>query len=646
MQTRLSALVVRDGGSFNSIRLPFNMEDWIADPTVPQDVFDRRLNPALVDATYRQMLRIVIQTAARRQILVLLTCHRLRRSYADETHPDAWPGSWNGLWWENADVSGVTLSEHNVAALWGEIAHSFCDEWNLFAAEYALLQLELHPSLYSHSIPKLLLLVRLCMLTHALALLLPPRSLMNEPHNGYWGSDSFGIDEEGVAWETKHMDWAVGAKKLGNAVLRNCPRLLIFVEGTAEALTEWGQSFKTSRLNGLMAKGLVKLTNMSKLVLAPHSYGPALYQVPETLAWFPKRFQTKNYIRHPTELLSYWEDNYGFVTDYGPRFPMVLSEVGGDMICCNISGVLTRPAADAEYFAALVPYLTSKDAGVYYFCLNPGSHDTGGIFESDWRTLVHSKVRMLAGVKSTRVMRTTAPPPRPPSPPPPEDKIPPPQPPAPPPSLPCGTKGVTCPDGYTLCPPDIFRDHAFCDIDHDCAGNSHCVPTSDAARFACGTGQGDCCTISPFCPREYHFCSANAQQPQGPFCDIDADCFGDLFCPSGESTTACASGEGDCCVRNPYGTCPQSYTLCPANERQAHEFCDADTDCYGDVMTCRPNPFCSGLGECCVKSPHCPPEYHFCPANGKRAHSFCDVDSVRGRLLRSCPSPTACLILN
>ena len=124
-------------GSFNSIRLPFNMEDWIADPTIPQGMFDRRLNPALVDATYRQMLRIVIQTAAKRQILILLTCHRLRRSYADETHPEAWPGSWNGLWWENGDISGVTMSEHNVAALWGEIAHSFCDEWNLFATECA-----------------------------------------------------------------------------------------------------------------------------------------------------------------------------------------------------------------------------------------------------------------------------------------------------------------------------------------------------------------------------------------------------------------------------------------------------------------------------------------------------------------------------
>eukprot|EP00966_Prymnesium_polylepis_P000940 21408-Prymnesium_polylepis.2 len=245
---------------------------------------------------------------------------------------------------------------------------------------------------------------------------------MNEPHNGYWGSDSFGVDENGIDWDTKHMDWSVGAKKLGNAVLRNCPRLLIFVEGTAEVLTEWGQSFKTSRRNGLMESGLVPgLSDTSKLVLSPHSYGPALYQVPETLAWFPKRFQAREY---PSNLRKYWEDNYGFVTTVGPRYPMVMGEVGGDMICCNITGTLLRPAADAEYFAELIPYLAAKAAGLYYFCLNPGSHDTGGILEWDWRTLVHAKVRMLAGVRGTQVRRPPVPPPSPPNPGPPPHRTP------------------------------------------------------------------------------------------------------------------------------------------------------------------------------------------------------------------------------
>ena len=114
------------------------MEDWIADLHVPGDNFDHHLNPELMGVTYRQMLRIVIRAAARRQILVLLSCHRLRRSYVDATHPDPWPGSWNGLWWQDGSVEGVVLSENNVAALWAEIAHMLCNEWNLFAVEYVL----------------------------------------------------------------------------------------------------------------------------------------------------------------------------------------------------------------------------------------------------------------------------------------------------------------------------------------------------------------------------------------------------------------------------------------------------------------------------------------------------------------------------
>ena len=38
--------------------------------------------------------------------------------------------------------------------------------------------------------------------------------------------------------------WGLGAARLGNAVLQKCARLLIFVEGTAEYLSEWGESFK------------------------------------------------------------------------------------------------------------------------------------------------------------------------------------------------------------------------------------------------------------------------------------------------------------------------------------------------------------------------------------------------------------------
>jgi hypothetical protein len=91
------------------------------------------------------------RTAAKRNVLVLLTCHRLRKTYATPEHPANWPGSWDGLWYER-DYNGLsahgygTLTEHRVAELWANVAGTFCGEWNVFAVD-----------------------------------------LMNEPHNGYWG---------------------------------------------------------------------------------------------------------------------------------------------------------------------------------------------------------------------------------------------------------------------------------------------------------------------------------------------------------------------------------------------------------------------------------------------------------------------------
>ena len=127
---------------FNSIRLFFNLEDWNSNPLVPQQHFSPQLNPELIGLTYHKMFRVVIQKAAQRQLLVLLTCHRLRRSYANADHSDAWPGYWNGLWWE--EING--LEEHTLAGAWWSIADMFCNEWNFFAVD-----------------------------------------LFNEPHGGFWG---------------------------------------------------------------------------------------------------------------------------------------------------------------------------------------------------------------------------------------------------------------------------------------------------------------------------------------------------------------------------------------------------------------------------------------------------------------------------
>mmetsp|Transcript_13180 Transcript_13180/g.31358 ORF Transcript_13180/g.31358 Transcript_13180/m.31358 type:complete len:515 (-) Transcript_13180:204-1748(-) len=485
---------------FNAIRILFNMEDWKDNIKVRQEswIVDGERNPELVDANYRDMLRTIIRHASRRQLLVLLACHRLRRSYKDDKHPANWPGTWNGLWFERNTTAAELLSEEKVSLLWSSVASTLCNEWNLFAVD-----------------------------------------LMNEPHMGFWGS------VESTSYSD--ADWSAGAAKLGNSVLRACARLLIFVEGTAEFKTEWGESFKAARLNGLMARGPVTLINMSKLVMSPHSYGPSLYGADASLwKWFPERFTSADF---PHNLPAYWDEHFGFLNEMGIRAPIVVSETGGDMKCCDIPKVLQRPRADALYQETLLRYLDNKDAGFFYFCLNPGSHDTGGVLLDDWVTPDMDKLNLiLKSTRASQLVRTQAPPSPPSSPP---------HPPHPPhASLPSTLRSrsaecdvLSCPFEYHMCPPNERRPSqtGFCDLDADCVGDKEFCR---AGTKACPKQTG-CCVVAPTCacPPEYTYCRGPSKLHKGPFCDLDKDCVGDNdFCREG--TEACPI-QRTCCVTTP-----------------------------------------------------------------------------------------------
>jgi hypothetical protein len=114
---------------FNAMRLLFNMQDWRDDPPLPPDNFSPVINPELVGMTYRGFLRHVTREAGRRGMLILLACHRLRRSYSDGIHAE-WPTGWDGWWFD--DKAGLPMAK--VEYLWGEMAHLFCNEWNVFGA--------------------------------------------------------------------------------------------------------------------------------------------------------------------------------------------------------------------------------------------------------------------------------------------------------------------------------------------------------------------------------------------------------------------------------------------------------------------------------------------------------------------------------
>ena len=144
-----------------------------------------------------------------------------------------------------------------------------------------------------------------------------------------------------------------------------------------------------------------------------------------------------------------WDSIWGLATEVGLRPPLVLSETGGDLTCCD-QKEQHAPGADAAWQVQLLRYLDQKGAGFFYFCLNPFSDDTGGIIQNDWRTPETQKLQMLRVARSTKVVwmggmppnrplllppfPPAQPPSAPPSPPPPPSPSPCPSPPPPPPA--------------------------------------------------------------------------------------------------------------------------------------------------------------------------------------------------------------------
>merc|ERR1719353_1296718 len=52
-----------------------------------------------------------------------------------------------------------------------------------------------------------------------------------------------------------------------------------------------------------------------------------------------------------------------------------------------------------------IKYMADNGIGVFYFALNPGSVDTGGLLQDDWQTAEETKMALLAQLPSTDVLK-------------------------------------------------------------------------------------------------------------------------------------------------------------------------------------------------------------------------------------------------
>ena len=175
--------------------------------------------------------------------------------------------------------------------------------------------------------------------------------IKNEPHGAItWGDNN-----------TK-TDFALWAEKCGNILLDINPNLLIFVEGidryidSATGVADYG-GWGTN-LNWV-ANRPIRLKNPLKLVYSPHQYG-------------------RGVVGHDSNA-SHWEQRYGFIKNM-KNSAICIGEWGGDVI-------------DYPWQRSFAQWLASKDiTDHFYWCINPNSSDTKGLFADDWKTVIQEKL--------------------------------------------------------------------------------------------------------------------------------------------------------------------------------------------------------------------------------------------------------------
>ena len=215
--------------------------------------------------------------------------------------------------------------------------------------------------------------------------------LQNEPHASSWGKGDISTD------------WGRAAERIGNQVLELCPRWMIMVEGVgydpgAPGMDQggagiwWGENLAGAKMQP------VQLSNRARLAYSPHTYGPSVYE--------QKYFNDPNF---PSNMPAIWEKRFAFLVEAGT--PVVIGEMGG-----------FYTEKDKKWQDWAFSFMRERGIGVFYFALNPGSKDTGGLLKKDFTEPETAKLAMLERMPYTDILaafKKSILPPRPPSPPPP-----------------------------------------------------------------------------------------------------------------------------------------------------------------------------------------------------------------------------------
>ena len=213
-----------------------------------------------------------------------------------------------------------------------------------------------------------------------------------------------GIDIFNEPWDYTWDQWATLAEKAYQTIAAENDDMLVFVEGVgsgtadgtevphgdADSNPNWGENFW-----GFTQRPLNIPKN--RLVISPHTYGPAVYAQPHFFTGACEGLEGDeaaeagcSFDLDPARMRRGWEEHFGFLRDMG--YTVIIGEFGGNM---DWPSQGTRQAEremwshitdnpDQEWQSHFVDYLVEEDIQGCYWSINPESADTGGIYKHLW----------------------------------------------------------------------------------------------------------------------------------------------------------------------------------------------------------------------------------------------------------------------
>lgn len=220
-----------------------------------------------------------------------------------------------------------------------------------------------------------------------------------------------GIDIFNEPWDYTWDEWATLAEKAYKVIEENNDDMLIFVQGIAGGNRvndeephgdmgtnpNWGENFYGFHQRPLDIP-------QDRLVISPHTYGPAVYQqmhfmnvdkdpTCEGLHGEEAGEHGCDMVMEEDRLRPGWEEHFGFLRDMG--YAVVVGEWGGNRYWPTGGGARQSEAdawqgltvgtgennIDFQWQRQFADYMKDEQIESCYWGINPESSDTGGIFE-------------------------------------------------------------------------------------------------------------------------------------------------------------------------------------------------------------------------------------------------------------------------